>query len=357
MSIPIIITNGLKSQAASIYDPSVDGREGESGLVVYSRDREARKFSTFPLLNQTFGLAMNQNGAFTGTPVLVHDGGDNAGWTGGNVTGAKATFASTDQASADSASVKINRPSVGDVWNFDKGSDLTVSSYVAISMQIYIDSGWSSGDSVEIYGYDSNTASQVGDRVKLEFFISEFTFGVFQPAVITFTDLNLTGTIDEFRMELVSKSGLAPLFYIDEFQVEELDGAIDFTLRPKSNEIFHATMISNFVVNDVTATVMGDYNKFFGETELNNGLLAIVQEDGIALASLGVTRLSQFEPFPIAPLTDIRGGTTHATGKITTTLELNFDGRKGDFFTYRVQDDLRGLTDFSTWFTGWIEKV
>ena len=99
MAIPIEL------QAAAIgdgvfkiagFNPKTEGRSGESGLLVYTVPREQPIPKILPFINDTYGAAMNQNAAFGGTPVNIHNGIDSVLWTGSEPIGTKVTFDSTD---------------------------------------------------------------------------------------------------------------------------------------------------------------------------------------------------------------------------------------------------------------------
>ena len=98
MSVPVIITNGLKSQAASIYDPSTDGREGDPGLTVYTEPRRVIPLTSRPLTSGAGSLEMAVAVGFSGTPDPIHDGTDTALWTASAISGTWA-FADTSAAS------------------------------------------------------------------------------------------------------------------------------------------------------------------------------------------------------------------------------------------------------------------
>ena len=67
------------------------------GLVVLSHPFVETEPSTQFFTNSTFGIAMNQNVAFSGTPEQIHDGIDQTLYTASAVTGSKFTFNQDDQ--------------------------------------------------------------------------------------------------------------------------------------------------------------------------------------------------------------------------------------------------------------------
>jgi hypothetical protein len=359
MAIPIELQGSMRGNGVSkaeVYNPTADGRYGSAGLLVYTRDQLVKPFTPAPLLNSNFGTAMNQNGAFGGTPDGVHDGIDSTLWTGSNIVGTKVTFNSTDRFFAGAASVKIDNPNNGDIWEFDKGSNLTVASYTAVTLKLNIDKDWSIGDSVSIYGYDTG-GSQVGIKMFLEDYIDQTSFDIWQSVTIPLADFQMTGTIDAFRMQQEGKVGKAAKFYIDNFQVEETGEPIIFTYEAKGDQLVHMTKIVTFAaVNGVSEAALQAYDKFYSTTALNNGVQFTVQSDGEGVVSYAerdlITQIIQ-------PQTSIQtgGDGTNSWIKVSNEIEFNLDGKKRDYIEYRIQDDLTGLAAYSAWGFGWIEEI
>ena len=97
-----------------------------SGLVVFTKEFVKTDTQIAPFLNDEFGEALNQDAAFGGTPIRVHDGIDTTLWTGSQIVGGKVTFNSSDRADVGSNSIKIDNPDqVGDALRAATGSDKT----------------------------------------------------------------------------------------------------------------------------------------------------------------------------------------------------------------------------------------
>ena len=62
-------------------------KNGDTGLRVHTSPVLETVPAGRPYLNPTFGSAMNQNVTFSGTPEIIHDGGDTSSWTGAAVAG------------------------------------------------------------------------------------------------------------------------------------------------------------------------------------------------------------------------------------------------------------------------------
>ncbi len=58
-----------------------------SGLVTLSKSFITFNPEFHPFLNDSFGVAMNQNISFGGTPEIIHNGGTSVEWTGTAIQG------------------------------------------------------------------------------------------------------------------------------------------------------------------------------------------------------------------------------------------------------------------------------
>jgi len=347
--------------SAKIYNPKKDGRTGEPGLEVYTKERVRRNYFVKPLLNSEFGLDQAQDASFDGTPDGVHNGTDTVFWEGSNIVGSTVTFDSTARIISGAKSVEIAAPGLGDIWEFDKGSNLTVGNFKALTLKINIDKDWSVGDSVAIYGYDTGTGLEVGTRVFLEDFMNESEFDQVQSIAIPLTDMDLTsGTIDAIRMEQVAKQGKTATWYLDDFQVEEISGLLNYEYGPNRDQIFHVELIGHVVRNNTTADNTRDPDLYFGETALTNGILISVRRDGEESDITSSNNLGEFLELPnIQEFETIE--TANDSGKTMSKLTKEFpfelDGRTGDFFRYTITDNLSSLTYQSAWLFGWIEEL
>ena len=346
----------LVSKSGEPHDDHKTDDYGQ-GPIVYTRERATGEYTLVPLVNPSSGLGMNINGAFGGTPDLIHNGTDSAEWTGSNEIGVKVTFNSAAYVIAGAASVEVNSPNLNDTWQFDKGSNLTVSSYVGLSGIIKVDSSWDAGDSVSVYGWDTGTALMVGNTVLLEDYINSADFVTEQGFAIPFADMGLTsGTIDAIRMQQVARSGLTGKWYLDTFQVEETSGSADFSYAPPVDQVFHIERLATTAVSNVTEAVMQSYDKFYGITALTNGLLSIVTLDGVNQASVPSRQLSDFVVFPNGTFT-VHSDGTNTIGKTSLDFKIDVDGRTQDVFTFRVQDNLSSILKMEGWLYGWLEDV
>ena len=369
MAIDVEITGPAKGNGivkAEMYNPRIDGRSGESSLVVYTLNREQPMPKVLPFINDSYGNAMNQNGAFGGTPIDVHNGIDSALWTGSNITGAKVTFNSTDTGTgwppAGTNSVKIDNPAAGDVWQFAKGSDQDLTSYTAFSMEVYIDKDWTAGDSVSIYGWDVAGGVIVGAKVLLEDYIDETNFDVAQSVAIPLVDFGLTGqTISAFRMQQETKAGKAAKFYIDTLAIQETGGGIEFRVTHDPSTRYYVNRLT-ISISDALAGVLANgagmiplsYDQILGVGTLSNGIILRSVINGEASFSASLTSISDF----LSVGFEIKNALSDGTNTFIT-LEQEFPDPliiKGannlNFLSMTVSDDLTGLLKFSALLRG-----
>ena len=335
-----------------------------TGSVIYTEPYRDLVPERAALTNATEGGAMNINASFGGTPDLVHDGIDTVAWTGSNIIGNDVTFNSTDRFNSGSASVEVDNPDENDIWEFDKGSDITISNYTAVTMAINIDKEWSANDSMSLYAYDTGTASTIGNEVQLEDYIDETEFDMWQNASIPLADMGLGATnFDSFRMVNTNRDGKkSPTFYIDDFQVEETGDPVKYRTNTPSNKNYYINTI-NFTFIDALNTTLASnsmpnlsYDKFLGLNSLSNGLLFQRFVDDVATFSTPITQLSDFTRlgFRVEPAFS-DGTNTAITVIINFPTPLVLYGGDNNYLSVTVSDDLSGLLGLTATCTGTLE--
>jgi len=359
MSTPVRIFDPKDAKYAQLFE-----RNKKIGQIVYTDElQQYDQFSTIAL-NDELGFEMAINAAFSGTPEIVHVGtSDGIYWTGSNITGTKASFDSTEQKYSGVASVKIDNPNLNDVWQFDKGSTLDPSNYIAISLWLYVDKDWSVGDSIEIYGWDTGVGLAVGTAVLLQDYVNEFDFDVWQKVIIPLDDFAFSGgTFDALRMELIGKNGKAPKMYIDDFQFEEAGALATFSMKPRNGETFFVEAITLSFQDAYTGTLTGNSfknlspNKILSENKLTNGIQLNRIQDGETAFSATITCLSDAIQGG-ATIGDLFGDGTNAmlTLNITFSKPVELNDKDEDELNIVISDDLTGLTSFTALARGWVE--
>ena len=352
MSVEIVGTNGdAKRRRADMHQ-----RDEFVGQVVYTDNLLVHEqFSTLAL-NPTLGFEMAIDASFGGTPEPVHNGTDSVEWTGSNISGSKVTFDSTDQAKTGTKSVKVNAPAVNNVWQFDQGSTFTPANYVALGVWVYVDSNWTSGDSVEIYGWDTGALSEVGDRVMLENYINISDFGVWQRAVIPLGDFNFNGgTFEALRMEFVSKNGPAPLFYLDDIQFEQTGGSEVFKIEASKGHVFNVKKVTvTFIGPHASALVNNSlpnltYNKLLDNAALSNGMVLSRVQKGVVAFAAALTNLSDFVRFGGEIKLPIVGDGTNSILAVDIIFDepVPLDSRFEDNLNFTISDDLSSFVSIT----------
>lgn len=330
-------------------------REGHTGQIVYADPLTMYEVQTAPFVNPSNGIQMAISGGFTGTPELVNNGGDTAAWTGSNIVGADVDFTSTERPRTGSASVHVDGPNLNDVWQFDRGSNIDLSNYVAITMWINVDRRWGNGDDITFFGYDTNTAMQVGDAVLLEDYIVENDNDTWQEAVIVLSDMSLQDkTIDAFRMQYTNPAGTAPEFFIDDFQIEETTTSEDYVVSPDAGALFYINELRfNFVDALDTTLTNGtmpnlSYDNLLGLSSLISGIRLERKRDGVTQFSIAYNNLNDFISRAFDITTAICDGTnTSIALKRVFTDFIVLDSRTDDTLTITINDDLSGLISFT----------
>ncbi len=344
------ITNKDSRLTAEVNDR--DGTE-DAGVVVATRPLKTFENAVKFFSNSEYGVDMNVDAGSGGTPVPVHNGIDTVYWTGSEPVGAKATFNSGDRANSGSNSVKWDNPAVNDIIQFDRGSDLTVSGYVSLTMYVNVDKDWTAGDSVSIFGWDTGTTSVVGNTVLLEDYINEFDFDTWQKATIPLTAMGLTsGTIDALRMELVGSAGKAPKLYLDDIQFEETGTPVEFTLEPSIGTWLHVQNLTISVADAYDSTVANGtmpgipYDALLGTT-LASGIGYTRTQDGETLFSATITQfiaLAQFPGFSTQSGSD--GTNTWMSINVPINEPFLLKPEQGDKLSFTINDDMSGLLWF-----------
>jgi len=356
--------NNLNTDPLTGISSRVLERDNRAGQFVYTEQRKEFSIRTKPFLNNTYGIAMNQNGSFTGTPDKIHNGTDNAYWTGSQISGTKVTFDSTVRANAGTKSVELNNANIGDEWQFDKGSDIDNTLYSHLTFYVNIDKDWSVGDSISVFMYDTGTSSIVGSKVLLEDYINEFDFDVWQKAVIPFTDLDISTDFDAIRMIQEGKNGKAPKMYFDDIQLEESNGSgIEFKVLGSTSEVFHVYELNFSMADNITAVVTNgtmqglSYNQILGVSALSNGInIRRVSNDDV-LFSANIKQLSDFFNAGMTIENSISDGTNSLINlRIKFVDPIILTGIPSEnFLSLTVNDNLTGLLLFNTFARGSIE--
>jgi len=256
-------------------------KNGDVGLITYTRPLIEYEPLNIPALNDTYGNQIAQDFSQSGTPDQIHDGEDSVLWTASAISGTW-TFNSAAQAHSGVQSVDATSTVNASIAQFAKGSDLTLANYVALTGWIYI-TAWSAigTKEVKIYGWDTGTAMQNGDQLNLADYVDNFTFNSWQKFAIPLSDFNFSGaTVDAVRVQTIDiGGGPPPDYYLDDLQFEELGDPAAFDITPPTGKRFlvhkfRYTLVDAYAGTLADATMPNlSYNKLLGVTSLPVGLI------------------------------------------------------------------------------------
>lgn len=331
----------------------VDGIEPH-GLVVATRQLKEYNNITKFFLTEEGSPDMNIDGGTGGTPDQIHNGGDTLLWTGTAIVGANWDFADLTQnhTPAGTASVSFLAGDTGDLAQFAKGSSLDLSTYQSLTIWVYIDANWEVGDSIDVYGWDTVTASQIGNQIDLSDYISLTEVGSWQKASIPLGDMGLVGqTIDAIRIGYGVRSGPKVSFYLDDMQFEETGGGVEFFLRPDNATWLTIDSIKVSLIDEYDSTQINGtmpkipYNGFLSVSTLSAGITIQTIRDGEITSSVIVKDLIDLIQLPST--SEIQSGydgtNTWVTLRLRPSQGIMLKSNNIDFIRIRINDNLEGL--------------
>ena len=359
MAIKSLITDSATKITAEVVKKDISDCKALAVATIPLREFD-NKLDYFS--NATYGVEMNQNAGFGGTPVEIHDGTDNAYWTARDVVGGgKTTFDSTDQnhTTAGTKSIKSDNSPVGDVFEIDKGSTIDLTGYKAFTMWIYVDKDWKAGDQVDFYGWlSTGTPAQVGTKVDLSDYFDYTDFDTWHKIAIPLSEMGLTGeTIDTVRVEQEAAEGKAPKYYLDDVQVEETGIPITFEVTADKGTWFLVKGLQ--IVCAATGTAVEPnlpYDTLLG-TSIASGIDYKRIQAGITTNAATMNTFTNFMTLSNATITGQGGDTTNNWVSINVNFseEVVLKGKNEDKLTLTINDDLSGLLYFKVSASGKVE--
>lgn len=367
MGLKIQIVDGSLGQSAKLHKNAL----GAVGLIVFTEDHIKKTDSFDFATNTTQGSDMNVAAVFSGTTIGIHNGIDNVYWTGSAVAGSW-TFNDNAQARTGAQSVDGTSATNGSIAQFAKGSDQSLSAHVGFSGWIYLTS-FSATLNKELlfYGYDTGTGLQIGSSFNIFNQIDTTLFNTWQQYNVLFSDLNLSqSTIDAIRIELISPSGPAPNFFLDDVAIEELGGPSTFEYKVpigEMNTIGYLRLVFGSSVNtdhtDGTVPFI-EYNDFFGLGVLSKGIIIKIIRNEKEILHRTFTTVGSLLEWPMSHLTDIisSGSTTFAVWETTIVDIGDLQGSRSDRVEIVIQDDfsslgkVRAIVGFKKWLDPTLSK-
>lgn len=346
-------------QKTLIKDPStgliaeVVNHDEKNGLVVATRKLKSYTNSLRFFTSDEYGADLNQDASAGGTPEKVHDGTDSILWTATDIVGSGDTeFDSDDQnhTTGGTMSIKVNDTDVDDVFQLVKGSDLDCSMYTSISMWVYVDKDWKAGDSIELYGWDTDTNTIVGTPVKLESYFNFLNYDVWQKIVIPTSDMGSlvdSTTLDAIRFRQVTDEGKAPKYYLDDIQFEESGTPVRYSLQADKDTWLHVDSFQ-FTLAAPLDTTLADatmpnlsYDKLL-VTTLTSGINYQRTKEEETLFSITLSKLFDFLQLPEAKIVNQGYDGTNAwiTISVKHVEPLVLKNEEDDSIDFTISEDL-----------------
>lgn len=300
-----------------------------------------------PLSNPQFGIDMNQNVSFGGTPVLIDDGGDNTGFTPAAIAGAW-DFTDTTDPFSGTKSISITNANNNDEATFTNAGTTDMGSHTALTGQIKLITY--DGFNNDIILKFKNNNIDVGNSIMLNNFINENVLNGYQPFVIPKSAFNITTEdIDELTITILRAAGAKPTIFFDVIQIEETGSPATFGFEP-TDERLYLQEVQLFIADDATEAQTNNFNTLMNKSSLGNGILVQAFSFTEAVFAGTFHRLIDFLQVPDATL---RTGTdgTNSWAQIRFDFRqhnvvLDTNGVDGVFFT--VEDDLSTFLAFRT---------
>ncbi len=358
MTLKVEITGSMAGNgkgAVEIYNPTIEGRSGKPGILVYSEDRTQWRQRTILFLSEDGSRNMNINGTVSGTPDNIHNGGDNVYWTAAATVGTW-DFASTTQANGGSASIEAINMDDGDTATISKGSDLDFGNFEAVSGFIYITRVSAANNEFNIQFFDSGLP--IGDPMDILNFVDATTLNTWHQFIIPKADFNILGqTIDSLTVSIVRTSGPTPRFYLDDLKIEETAG-VKFTAQPASGKIFEYQRIELYF-EDALASTLADATMPFIKQD---GILGITPTIGFTLQrfenkipqiSLVLKTVSDMMSLTFHVF-DVGSDGTNTFLKLAADLSNNSQlvEKNDDKHQITINDDFTGLLNFRAYLVG-----
>jgi len=354
MGIKSNITDKATGLSAEVTD-KWDGEKEKKALVVATRPLKYFENKVLFFTNDDYGVDMNVNTGALGTPEEVHNGIDDILWAGSNIVGAIVAFDSADQnhTAAGGQSVKMEKENVNDVFQFAKGSDLNCTGYVALTMWVYVDKDWKAGDSVEISGYDTGTALQIGDAVALEDYFQYAEYDTWHKITIPLTDMGdlaSSTTLDALRVRQADTEGKGPKYYLDDIQFEETGTPVSFELKPEKGTWLYLDEFTISIADALASTLLNAglpnlaYNKMLGET-LTSGIDYKREQKGELIFTRTIKSILDLLQLPHTEITaqGSDGTNSFVTIRAEHLQPIVLKAENHDSISWTVSEDLSGL--------------
>ncbi len=350
---------GTKGKDSTISEAHVHPFETVTGhhhgLVVLSYPLLETEPATLFFQNSTFGIAMNQNIAFGGTPELIFDGGSGGTeWTGSIIQGTW-NFANAGK-------VTITNANNNDSAIFDDAGTIDMNGFTAITGKVDLDTYTPANNKIVIqFGL---AGALLGNPVNLDDYIDTGDF-VEQSFAIPKIDLGISAlTVDEMTITITRTTGPKPDIKFDDFQIEETGTPAIFEVPVAQGERFHIDELT-FAYADALAGTLADgtmpalaYDKILGVSALSIGFNIRRTKNEKTLFSAIIKTLGAHIAAgakPDVPWSD--GINTFVILRVIFQRPLILSGKASDTLTIQINDNMSGLLQFTASARGSLETL
>lgn len=345
--------------------PFVDeNSEYGNGLIVATRQLQEFDFRTQFFINPTYGIDMNQNATFGGSPVLIYD--ENVGAGGGGEWNTSAisgtwTFNSATQHYNGSVSIDGSATATNNVMQLAPGAgSFDFTGYTAITGYIYT-TLWGVGvKQINIYGWNTTTSTIVGNSVNIANYINTGILNSWQKFTIPLSDMNLTNqTINSLRVQVIGTP--VPDFFLDYIHIQETGGPIEYILTPQvDSERLYVCGINFTFAGPYSAitTVAGatenatfpnlSYDKLLNLNSLTNGIRFVRVQENQTKTNVIVHTLFDFMSLANTKIDSFFGDGTNAFLKLMLSYStpVKLGNINVDYLALYINDDLSSLLNF-----------
>ncbi len=340
----------LIGTCAAAFKAAVNELAVATGGQVLALTERREKFlpEVHPFLNPTFGTAMNQNIAFSGTPEIIHNGGSTTEWDGSALQGSWDFSTGTVVTLANGVNL--------DAATFAEESPTTIdmASFTALTGKI----------NLTVYGGTANNlivefdlaGILVGNSIDLNDYIDTGDIGNAQNFVVPKADLGLSvQLIDGMTVTLLRTSGPQVGFTLDDIQLEAAGTPAVFKTSSDPEAPFHITELRMAFADTFAGTVTDGtmpglaHDQFLGEAELANGINFQRVQDGKTIFSVNLRTVGDFLATGSQLIDQISDGTdTFFVLQAAFPEPIVLQGpAELNFLAFTITDNLAGLTRFT----------
>jgi len=240
---------------------------------------------------------------------------------------------------------------INDVMQFLKETTIDLSNYVSLTMWIYVDKDWKAGDSISISGWLTSTGMTVGIEVNLENYFDWGNFKTWQKISIPLTDMELDeDTIDALRVQIITKEGKSPKFYLDDIEFEESGTPIEYVVEPRKGTWLHVCSW-NIQIADAYAGTLADgtmakipYHQLFSE-KIQSPIVYARWDDGEITNSASILSIMDLMGFSNAKINGQGSDGTNSwvVINITPSQPIILKSEGDDKLSLTISDDLSVL--------------